>query len=175
MCSKYILCAITVCFVTLFMSCSDNQPTEKNNTKDSTFTYTDRLAVPDFEHWKDIKAENGEFLYEDLIGNWWTTLNKLKLIAGPVTATKSTDSYSGDYSIRLETMSYGSFIITGLLMTGVFDPSMPSYVIQGKPFTVKPKKFSGYFKYFPANNDSCSIYIGIYKFNQTLMRRDTSG
>jgi len=174
MCGKYFFIALALCINSLFISCSDNQPSENDNKpKDSTFTYTDRLADPDFEYWKEFYGTKGEFLYEDPIGNWWTTLNKLKLITGPVTATKTADAHSGNYALRLETMSYGSFIITGLLMTGVFDPNMPGYVIQGKPFTVKPTKFTGYFKYYPVNHDTCSIYIGIYRFNQTLMRRDT--
>jgi hypothetical protein len=170
---RYILYLTLLLALILLFSCNKNQPTENKIPTDSTFTYTDRLCDPDFEYWKVYYGTNNDTLYEDPIGNWWTTLNKLKLIGGPVTATKTTDAHSGKYALRLETMSYGSFVITGLLMTGVFDPSMPGYVIQGKPFTVKPSKFSGYFKYYPANHDTCSFYIGIYKFNTTLMKRDT--
>ncbi len=170
---KYILYFTLFLALILILGCNKNQPTEVAKPTDSTFTYTDRLCDPDFEYWKVIYGTTNDSLYEDPIGNWWTTLNKIRLLGGPVTATKTTDAHSGKYALRLETMSYGSYVITGLLMTGVFDLNMPGYVVQGKPFTAKPSKFSGYFKYFPANHDTCSFYIGIYRFNPTLMQRDT--
>lgn len=175
---KYILIVLAVFISLLITSCSDNQPSENNNPQDSTFTYTDRLAVPDFEFWKSFYSTKGEFLYEDPIGNWWTTLNKLKLIGGPVTATKTTDAHSGNYALRLETKKFGdSIIITGLLLSGIFDPlllrDVPNYVIEGRPFTKKPTKFSGYFKYFPADGDTCNFYINITRYNTSTGKKDT--
>ena len=177
MCCKYILIALAVCFTLLFMSCSSNQPSDNNNPKDTIPDYTNKLADPDFENWKQFYSTTGTLLYEDPANGWWASLNKLALIGGPATSSKTTDAHSGKFAIKLETMKYGDFIITGLLLSGVFDPillkDVPNYVIEGKPFKKKPIKFSGYFKYFPADGDSCNFYINITRYNPVTNQRDT--
>lgn len=178
MCGKYILIAFAVCFALLFMSCSNNQPSDNNNPKDTIPDYTNKLADPDFENWKQFYSTTGTLLYEDPASGWWASLNKLALIGGPATSSKTTDAHSGNYAIRLETRKFGdSIIITGLLLSGIFDPillkDVPNFVIDGQPFKKKPIKFSGYFKYFPVDGDTCNFYINITRYNSSTGKKDT--
>ncbi len=119
-----------------------------------------------FENWVQQTS------YEEPAGNWWTSLNQLKSLGGPVTVTKVSDSYSGNYAARLETKMWGTFILPGLLVSGKF-VTAPPFVLQGKPFTDKPVKFKGYYKYLSVNNDSAAIYAMITKHNSVSGKRDT--
>lgn len=125
-----------------------------------------------FENWEEVRNEQNQFLYEEPSGNFWGTLNKLRLLNGPVTTIKSTDAYSGNYSAHLETKSFGTFKIPGLLATGFFNTNEVRFV-EGKPFIDSPQKISFFCKYLPQNGDSASIFVCLTKFNPISNKKDT--
>mgnify|MGYP000848887669 FL=1 len=133
----------------------------------NTYSYiTAQTEIPNsnFEDWEVVKNSEGQVLYEELSGSWWGSLNQLRLLGGPVTTTKETDAYHGNFAVRLETKPFGTFSIPGLLSAGYFDTSIPNFM-EGRAFTGKPNILKGYYKFNPVNNDSASIYIGVFKFN----------
>ncbi|MFZ4401224.1 MAG: PCMD domain-containing protein [Bacteroidales bacterium] len=119
-----------------------------------------------FENWTQTAS------YEEPTGNWWTSLNTLKSLGGPITLSKTTDIHSGNYAAKLETKKWGTLIIPGLLVSGRFVTAAP-FIIQGKPFTDKPIKFKGYYKYISVNNDSAALFAMITKYNSSTLKRDT--
>jgi len=144
----------------------DDLPTPKPNIE--------ALSDGDFENWETISHGNAS--YEEPISGWWTSLNMLSVLGGPITLNKSTDAYSGNYSAKLETKKWGDdFIIPGLLAAGYFDPtaSIGRNVIQGKPFTQKPLSIKGYYKFLSVDNDSAGIYAALSRYNTTTNKRDT--
>lgn len=58
-------------------------------------------------------------------------------------------------------MSSIPILLTGTLATGVFQPNPADPLNSlriGTPFTARPEKFTGYYKYTSVNNDSFDIY-----------------
>jgi hypothetical protein len=129
-----------------------------------------QTAVPEggFDNW----SLSSSTLYEEPTGGWWTTLNSLVQLGAAATVTKTTDSYSGTYAAKLETKQWGSFMITGLLASGKFISTSP-FVVQGKPFTDKPSRFKGYYKYSQVLDDSAGIYCMLTRYNTSTGKRDT--
>ncbi len=132
------------------------------------------LGGGNFDSW--VVINQGAVSYDNPAFNWWTTLNPLATIGGPVTVTKTADSKAGPFGARLETKLWGTgFIIPGMLVSGVFDQTRPpgSNVLIGRPFTKKPKTFTGYYKYLPQSNDSCGFLVALTKYNPSLGVKDT--
>jgi hypothetical protein len=158
----------------LIYSCTDS-PTEKIKKPEDT------LNVPkpnfDFEEWTKKYNDKDELMYEEPLGGFWTSLNRLRLLGGPVTTERTTESYHGKYAARLETKLFGSFIITGMLLSGEFDPvkysDKANFVNEGQPFFERVADFRGFYKYFGIDNDSASVYIGLTKYNKQLNKKDT--
>ena len=121
-----------------------------------------QITNGDFEDWE----EDFTTLFEEPGGDFWATLNPLLLLGGPETVTKDADAHSGSYAARLETKSFGTLIISGLLVSGEFITSDP-FIIQGQPFTEMPERFTGYYKYSPVNGDSAIILSRLVKYNST--------
>ena len=127
------------------------------------------------EYW--TKTVQNNLTYEEPSG-WWTSLNSLAKLGGPVTISKTTDKHSGKYAVKLESKYWGTdttatgLLIPGLLTIGTFITAEP-FVLQGKPFTAKPAKFQGYFKYTSVKSDSAVIYAKLSKFNQLKGSSDT--
>lgn len=135
---------------------------------------TEALSDGNFENW--ILVTQGNSNFEEPAGGWWTSLNTLNLLGAPITTTKSTDRYEGNYSVKLETKAWGTdFILPGLLASGYFDTSAPigENVRQGKPFDKRPLSAMGYYKYLSIDNDSAGIYFALTKYNSNLQKRDT--
>jgi len=126
-----------------------------------------QLPESSFNNW--TTASGG---FDEPSGGWWTTLNSLKNLGAPITVSKTTDAHSGAYAAKLETKQWGSFLLSGLLVSGKFVMVSP-FVIQGKPFTDKPAKFKGWYKYTSVNGDSAAIYAMISKYNTLSGKRDT--
>lgn len=131
------------------------------------------LPNPGFENWDNVYNSKDEFMYEELTGDFWETLNKLRLLGGPVTVEKTDNANTGNYAVRLETKEFGTFRITGLLMSGFFDSKADpgENMKEGKPFTGKPSKLIAHVMNFPKNNDSAAIYINLTKWKND--KRDT--
>lgn len=110
--------------------------------------------------------------YYEPTGGWWTSLNTLSALGGPVTVSPTTDVHSGTNAAKLETKKWGTFLLPGLLASGSFIMSAP-YVKEGKPFTDMPYQFKGWYKYSPVNGDSAAIATFLTKYNTVTGKQDT--
>jgi hypothetical protein len=110
--------------------------------------------------------------YSEPAGGWWTTLNTLSTLGGPVTVSPSTDVHSGAYAAKLETKQWGTLLLSGLLVSGKFINAAP-FIKQGQPFTDKPSRFKGWYKYAPVSGDSAAIVAILTKFNTITGKPDT--
>lgn len=110
--------------------------------------------------------------YYEPAGDWWTTLNPLALLGGPVTVYQTEDAHSGDYAAQLETKLWGDFLISGLLASGDFIMTAP-YIQNGRPYTETPSKFKVWYKYSPVNGDSAGVGAILTKYNTDTGQKDT--
>ena len=131
---------------------------------------TAQTQIPEggFNNW----TPNSTNIYYEPSGGWWTTLNSLATLGGPVTVYQTTDAYTGDYAAQLETINWGDLLISGLLVSGNFILTEP-YIQNGQPFTDKPSKFKGWFKYTPVNGDSAGIGALLTRYNAEAGHQDT--
>ena len=121
-----------------------------------------------FNNWTPSSAGN----FSEPSGGWWTSLNSLQSLGGPVTLSASTDAHSGEYAAQMETKLWGTLLISGLLVAGDFITSDP-FIKQGKPFTDKPAKFKGWYKYLSVEGDSAGIVAMLTKYNAGTGQKDT--
>lgn len=121
-----------------------------------------------FENWTSSSLGT----YDEPSGGWWTSLNSLKNLGGPVTLEKTTDSYSGNFAARMETKQWGTFLLPGLLVSGEFVTTSP-FIIQGQPFSDTPLRFKGHYKYNSVNSDSAAIFAMLTRRNGSTGGRDT--
>lgn len=133
----------------------------------SAFTQT-QIPEGGFDNWTPSASNS----YYEPSGGWWTTLNSLELLGAPVTVTRSTDVHSGDYAAQLETKEWGTLLLSGLLAAGNFVTTAP-FIEQGRPFTDKPSKLKGWYKYSPVNGDSAGVVAILTKFNTGTNQQDT--
>jgi hypothetical protein len=123
----------------------------------------------DFESW--TAGTGGQF--EEPSSNWWTSLNALKLLGAPATVVKTTDAHSGTYAAKMSSAQWNTLLLPGLLVCGDFDATASTFLVTGQPFTDRPAVLNGWFKYFPANNDSAGIAALLTRWNAAAGRRDT--
>ena len=115
----------------------------------------------DFEYWETIS------LYEEPVD--WNTPNPYTAGLGVITVSKSTDSYSGNYSAKLESknvMFVGT--VPGFMTLGELEINIATQeysVTGGVPFTERPSQFTGSYKYFPGSGDIAMIAILFLKHN----------
>ena len=121
-----------------------------------------------FNNWTPFSLNS----YSEPTGGWWTTLNTLSTLGGPVTVSPSTDVHSGAYAAKLETKQWGTLLLSGLLVSGKFINAAP-FIKQGQPFTDKPSRFKGWYKFAPVSGDSAAIVAILTKFNTTSGKADT--
>lgn len=120
----------------------------------------DPIENSSFESW--IYDDGGDYYEPD---GYWGTLNPLsKLFPGaPVTTFREEeDVYAGDYAVRLVTGDLFGTPVGGTMVTGYFDPDepIPTEALKlGQPFTGKPQRFTGYYKFFPEEWDSCAMAV----------------
>ncbi|MEG1498586.1 MAG: PCMD domain-containing protein [Bacteroidales bacterium] len=135
-----------------------------------------REVLPDggFEEWKTGTTHAGDS-YDELANPFWCTLNTLSTLPpemgiGPVTVFKeakgrhgfapkmvSSSMTMGEQKIFLPGV-VGAFTVIINKMTALF----------GRPYTSCPKALKGYMKYTPANGDSASIFVKLYKKGKTI-------
>lgn len=139
------------------------------------------LPDGDLNNWT-LHSYSGGTYYEPING-WLMTLNKLADVPypigpGPVTTERVSDSYQGAYAAK---MTSKEFIVgvNHLFIPGVVGTVNVDILAQiakvGRPYTYpeKPRRFKGYFKYAPVNNDSCLMLVLLTKYNTSLHQRDT--
>lgn len=134
---------ITVCFISINVLIA--QPTIPNN---------------DFETWTDTITPTG-----------WGTTNLDFGYYSIVTVTQTTDNHTGSYAMKLKTVNDQMIgMIPGAAFTGSLGQSG---ITGGVPMNVKPKFFSGWYKYNNVNGDTMAIVVIMTKWNGTS--RDTIG
>lgn len=95
-----------------------------------------------FDNWNNM-------VYETPLG--WTSLSN--------GTSKSTDSYSGNFALKLETIDYGNGNVgPGAVTTGINSGSGPA---GGLPYTLMTDTLTGYYKYAPSGPDSAAIGISL--------------
>lgn len=120
----------------------------------------------------------------DPLGGYLKSLNYLMTLPaaaggpGPLTTDSTSDAYEGSYAAKLITGTFSPMgepiLIPGLVGTDSLD--IPNATIRvGKPYTLKPLKFRGYYKYAPVGGDSALISVLLSKYNTALGKRDTIG
>ncbi|MDD2635476.1 MAG: PCMD domain-containing protein [Bacteroidales bacterium] len=167
---KKILIVSFIILLVVVSACDNKDPIE-NIDNDLTNV---ALAGGDFENWTEFSQ--GELTYFKPSGDWWDGLNYLAVIGGPVTYERTSDSYQGDYALRLETKAWGEDLtIPGILASGYFDPdqTIGENLMIGKPYDKTPTRFNGFIKYQPADNDTLVVFLALTKYDVELKKRDT--
>ncbi|MFK5856027.1 MAG: T9SS type A sorting domain-containing protein [Bacteroidota bacterium] len=137
----------------------------------SLLTFGQTLPNSDFQSWVT------EGIYENPV-SWSTSNNPILSLLGAIPVSKSTDSYTGDYSARLETKDIPTLglhvpgIVTLADINIVVEP--PSYSISGG-FALQENvsRLTGMYKY-SGTNDSATVIIYNFKHN-TGSEFDTIG
>lgn len=144
-----------------------------SNTVAVTTGLDDQLPNQNFEYWTQYTN------YEDPSPRGiWATPNKLVDLLPefyPSVTLKTEDAFSGQYAVKVITDSVqGLPLLSGTLATGIFEVNLgnPSKSLtRGIPYFSKPDRFTGYYKYFPADEDSCQIYAQLSRWDGTLKKR----
>ena len=111
-----------------------------------------------FENWSNVQY------FEDPDG--FTTTNFVSYFAdGVANATKTTDSYSGSYALKLETLDTDEGPIAGAAFIGLLGNGA---IIGGIPFTERPDSLTGYVKYNVAGIDTAYVAVLFKKFGAPL-------
>lgn len=134
----------------------------------STYAQTP-LLNGDFETWTLTKG-SGNFKDYEEPSNGWSSGNGVIHVApntNPV-VTKSTDAVQGMYSAKLITQSIFGQIAAGSLFIGHFKLNLVDFAksaVLGAPFTDKPVRFRGHYKYIPVKSDSATLYARLTKWS----------
>ncbi|MCX6235652.1 MAG: PCMD domain-containing protein [Bacteroidetes bacterium] len=126
----------------------------------------EQLKNPGFEKWEIIR--NG---IEEPIG--WTSLKNsdggyfMNRLA-PDGLIRSTDAHNGTYSVKLINKSTMNVVATGTLTNGAIHPDFkpekgyvytnPNESNSYTPFTSRPDSLTGWFKFFPKENDKIMVW-----------------
>jgi hypothetical protein len=103
--------------------------------------------------------------YDEPAGTMLKTLNSLTSLGVPVTVTKTTDAKSNlAAQLKSGTLVALSIFIPGVLATIQVQTAPPAAFL-GVPFTDKPQRFKGWYKYSPVQGDSAEILIALMKRN----------
>jgi hypothetical protein len=169
-----LITSIFLLTAVIFVSCDPNDDTDNTNDNNDNNVTVEALSDGDFENWK-IQTE-GEVSWEVPESGWWGSLNMLATLGGPLTMTKTTDAFSGNFAVQLETLNWGDdFPLPGIITAGYFDPEKPisENLVLGRAFDKTPTMMSGYLKYFPVEQDTMVIYTNLTRFNPETGVRDT--
>lgn len=111
-----------------------------------------------FESWSD------QLLYEDPDG--YSSSNALSIAAlGQPNALKTTDSWSGDYAVALETVSTAEEPVKGAVYIGDIGEDM---IWGGMPFTERADSVTGFVKYDVMPGDTAYVGVLFKKLGQPL-------
>jgi hypothetical protein len=143
--------------------------------------FSQYLPDGNFENWT-LKSGTSpvNYSYYDPTDNFWGSLNELAQIPtylggpGPVTLDRTSYANNGTWAALLvsKKMTALNIFVPGMLATATLD--IPNATVHlGRPYSYKPKKFIGYVKYEPVNDDSAQVFILLSKFNTGLKQRDT--
>ncbi len=111
------------------------------------------LTIPNgnFESWVSITDEEPAL---------WNSTNNSMLSNPILPVTKTTDSYSGTYAIRLENLFFQGQYTKTYIMCGKQGNNGP---LPGFPVTMRDSTLNGWYKYLPQSNDSLTIGVLMYQ------------
>jgi hypothetical protein len=147
--------------VSLFITSSDMDgegiPGSVLYVDDLTMVGSGVAQIPNsgFEDWTSIVSEDPTD---------WVSLNAYTYLSGKPSVTKTTDSYSGSFAARIESVLMFDDTI-GMITNGNLD-AMPSY--GGMKVNQNPHKLTGYYKYTPVGPDTALVGIYSYVYDQGL-------
>lgn len=125
-----------------------------------------------FESWSGNEPDNWNTTNQSVLGVDFSTVTKD--VSGPQQGTAS-----AKLTVVTKTIGFPinqTVTLPGVLTLGILkiDPvAQTASITGGYPFTGKPQKLTGYFKYQPVNNDTCAMGWGLTKWNNGT--RDTIG
>ncbi|MCF8369028.1 MAG: T9SS type A sorting domain-containing protein [Bacteroidales bacterium] len=114
-----------------------------------------------FENWTAFASEEP---------NDWTTSNIFTLPASDISVTKTTDSYEGNFAIRIENKLTMWDDTVGFITNGTIGDEGPT---GGLPVNNIPAMLSGYYKYFPVGQDSALAGMVLYHYNESTGVKET--
>lgn len=129
---------------------------------------TDTIPNPSYENWLDDIEQPVS----------WSSTNPWLALAGVQNVFKDTDAYDGDYAVKLTTIVVLTFKVPGLITLGsvvVNLISTEASIEGGMPWTTKPARLKGHYKYQPADEDSCAVIALFTRFIPQKGKRDTLG
>jgi len=118
----------------------------------------EQLPNNGFDNWTPLESEEPE--------DWFST-NYISLLSdSPIVTTKSTDSYTGNFALRVETQEV-SFLgeepdTIGYISTGTIGDEG---IEGGFPYSQQPYQLTGYYKYTPVGNDTAVVDVSFSKYN----------
>ncbi|MCX7862147.1 MAG: PCMD domain-containing protein [Bacteroidales bacterium] len=110
----------------------------------------------------------------------WQTSNSFTQQFGATTVSQEAVApYQGSFSVKLETKVVFGYNIAGLITNGQISVNVnqnpPVTILGGTPFTARPNRFKGYYKYSPGTNDYCQVVALLLKRNNNINAFDTVG
>lgn len=107
----------------------------------------------------------------------WYSLNPLVVFGYQPSTTLSSDAYSGNNAVQLKSQASPFQDIPGLMASGpILTPAGDVDFSQIKfAFSARPKSLVFYYKYAPADGDSCNFYMALTKWNESTQKTDTIG
>jgi hypothetical protein len=107
----------------------------------------------------------------------WYSLNPLIVFGYQPSITMSADAYSGNNAVQLKSQASPIQDIPGLMASGpILTPTGDVDFSQIKfAFSARPKSVVFYYKYAPADGDSCNFYMALTKWNASTQKADTIG
>jgi hypothetical protein len=117
----------------------------------------------DFETWATFSKCSGI----DSLGNFISFDQDLYNDQNPMCNTtqsiiKSTDAYSGDYALKMTGINYLGLGMISNYVNIATDLNTPGIAV---PFTSRPTKLTGYYKFTQAGTDTLGISVGGYDAN----------
>jgi hypothetical protein len=111
-----------------------------------------------FENWGDILYFENPELYN--------STNTLSYFAnGTANVTKSTDAYSGNYALKVETILVDDEVIEGGVVIGEISED---FILGGIPFDERPDAITGFAKFDVMENDTAYVAVLFKKFGAPL-------
>jgi len=115
---------------------------------------SDQIPNGNFEQW-NITA------FDQPIS--WATLNQAAAHTGSFPVVKTSDSFSGNFAVKVETIIAGSDTIPGLMLSSLTQ----QFHAGAFPLGVRYTSLSGNVKFFPENDDTLSVVMLLYH-NDTI-------
>jgi hypothetical protein len=112
--------------------------------------YPELIPNHDLENWYDVEYTDPQS---------WHTLNSYFTAIGVSSVVESDDVFEGGSAVELVTsLVMGEYIISGYLSLGeiFLDDDDP---VRGIPYTDKPIKLKGYYKYYPQETDVAVVQV----------------